>query len=350
MREVQWRAAPRHRVRAGHRRVRPVSGVQDRLPSRRAVRAADARHPPQPRRGFPGRSIVGTPPAIRASPAAGGVPDPRAAPPPAVPVLAPGGGAAAAPRALPRRFGLPRLPVRRGRPAATSGDESVWLFTGCVMDVATTTPCAVQRVMGRGRRGRADREGGTVLWCPPGPRRPRGPSPAPGRTSPRRAGRRSAGGGRQRWVRRHAQGVRRALGNTGSALGAGRRRARVAGTWPGCPSHTRAGGWPSRTRVTCATPSAPTNPCARSWSRWPTSSSSTTRGCAARGRGLQRSATRAGGRHPRPEAGGHPTLGSRTGGQRQPGLRALHLAAAGLSVAHPLELVDRALSGAGRGG
>ncbi len=36
-------------------------------------------------------------------------------------------------RLVPRRLGLPRLPLRRG-PAITSTGMDVWLFTGCVMD------------------------------------------------------------------------------------------------------------------------------------------------------------------------------------------------------------------------
>ena len=36
-------------------------------------------------------------------------------------------------RLVPRRAGLSRLPIRRGRPIESTGDE-VWLFTGCVMD------------------------------------------------------------------------------------------------------------------------------------------------------------------------------------------------------------------------
>lgn len=36
-------------------------------------------------------------------------------------------------RVVPRRFGLPTLPLRRGTPVRTTGDD-VWMFTGCVMD------------------------------------------------------------------------------------------------------------------------------------------------------------------------------------------------------------------------
>jgi glycolate oxidase iron-sulfur subunit len=36
-------------------------------------------------------------------------------------------------RLVPARVGIGRLPVRRGRPVATTGGD-VWLFTGCVMD------------------------------------------------------------------------------------------------------------------------------------------------------------------------------------------------------------------------
>ncbi len=36
-------------------------------------------------------------------------------------------------RALPRRLGLPTLPLRRGAPVAPTGDAA-WLFVGCVMD------------------------------------------------------------------------------------------------------------------------------------------------------------------------------------------------------------------------
>lgn len=39
--------------------------------------------------------------------------------------------------AVPRRLGLPRLPIRRGpavRPTASPAEADVWLFTGCVMD------------------------------------------------------------------------------------------------------------------------------------------------------------------------------------------------------------------------
>jgi glycolate oxidase iron-sulfur subunit len=37
-------------------------------------------------------------------------------------------------RLVPRRLGLGRLPVRRGRPLVSTGGD-IWLFTGCVMDV-----------------------------------------------------------------------------------------------------------------------------------------------------------------------------------------------------------------------
>jgi glycolate dehydrogenase iron-sulfur subunit len=36
-------------------------------------------------------------------------------------------------RLVPKRMGLPRLSLRRGAPPASTGDET-WLFTGCVMD------------------------------------------------------------------------------------------------------------------------------------------------------------------------------------------------------------------------
>jgi glycolate oxidase iron-sulfur subunit len=36
-------------------------------------------------------------------------------------------------RLVPRRLGVPRLPLRRPRPLEATGDD-VWLFTGCVMD------------------------------------------------------------------------------------------------------------------------------------------------------------------------------------------------------------------------
>lgn len=36
-------------------------------------------------------------------------------------------------RLVPRRLGLPRLPIRRGAPVRSNGRD-VWLFTGCVMD------------------------------------------------------------------------------------------------------------------------------------------------------------------------------------------------------------------------
>mgnify|MGYP001816225339 FL=1 len=36
-------------------------------------------------------------------------------------------------RLVPRRLGLPALPVRRGEPLTSTGND-VWLFTGCVMD------------------------------------------------------------------------------------------------------------------------------------------------------------------------------------------------------------------------
>ena len=49
-----------------------------------------------------------------------------------------------------RRLGLPHLPLRRGRlaPTADGGGEAVWLFTGCVMDAfQRPTHRAVQRVL-----------------------------------------------------------------------------------------------------------------------------------------------------------------------------------------------------------
>jgi glycolate oxidase iron-sulfur subunit len=49
-------------------------------------------------------------------------------------------------RLVPRRLGLPRLPLRRGALAATGDD--VWLFTGCVMDAwMRPTHAAVVRVV-----------------------------------------------------------------------------------------------------------------------------------------------------------------------------------------------------------
>src|SRR5439155_5217020 len=49
-------------------------------------------------------------------------------------------------RLVPRRLGLPRLPIRRAR-LAPSGDD-VWLFTGCVMDAwLRPTHAAALRVL-----------------------------------------------------------------------------------------------------------------------------------------------------------------------------------------------------------
>jgi len=50
-------------------------------------------------------------------------------------------------RLVPRRLGVPPLPLRRPRPLAPTGDD-VWLFTGCVMDAwqRDTHRCAAELV------------------------------------------------------------------------------------------------------------------------------------------------------------------------------------------------------------
>lgn len=51
-------------------------------------------------------------------------------------------------RLVPRRFGLPRIPLRRPAIAPATTDADVWLFTGCVMDAwMPQTHAAVTRVL-----------------------------------------------------------------------------------------------------------------------------------------------------------------------------------------------------------
>ena len=110
---------------------------------------------------------------------------------------------------VPRRLGLPRLPLRRGRRGGSVGGD-VWLFTGCVMDAwLRPTHQATTAVL--------EAAGATVSWSPgdagccgalarPCRAARRGPQPRP---SPRRraAGRRT--GARQlRRVRRGDEGLR----------------------------------------------------------------------------------------------------------------------------------------------
>src|SRR5262245_52990174 len=60
-------------------------------------------------------------------------------------------------RLVPRRLGLPRLPLRRGRRGSGSGD--VWLFTGCVMD-------AWMRSTHRSTASVLEAAGASVAWSP----------------------------------------------------------------------------------------------------------------------------------------------------------------------------------------
>ena len=63
-------------------------------------------------------------------------------------------------RLVPRRLGLPRLPVRRGRRGSAT-DGTVWLFTGCVMD-------AWMRSTHRATAAVLAAAGADVAWSPPG--------------------------------------------------------------------------------------------------------------------------------------------------------------------------------------
>ena len=127
MRAVQWRGGRRRRrVRAVHGDVRAVPRLRAGVPERGAVRPPDGGHP----RG------AGRRPPHGAALAAGRVRRPR--PPPRC--CSPArrcSPLAQRLRLVPRRAGLARLPLRRGRrvePSTTRRAEHVWLYTGCVMD------------------------------------------------------------------------------------------------------------------------------------------------------------------------------------------------------------------------
>jgi glycolate oxidase iron-sulfur subunit len=63
-------------------------------------------------------------------------------------------------RLVPRRLGLPRLPLRRGKRGSATGGN-VWLFTGCVMDAwMRATHRATARVLASA--------GASVSWSPAG--------------------------------------------------------------------------------------------------------------------------------------------------------------------------------------
>ncbi len=85
-------------------------------------------------------------------------------------------------RLVPRRLGLPRLPLRQ--PALRPSGTDVWLFTGCVMDAwQRSVHVAAQRVLPRRRRRRRPAGPGRgVLRCPARPRRAHRCRSRPGRS------------------------------------------------------------------------------------------------------------------------------------------------------------------------
>ena len=143
-------------------------------------------------------------------------------------------------RLVPRRLGLPRLPLRRP-PARRAAGTDVWLFTGCVMDAwqRDVHAAAARGARGDRRRRGPARPGRRLLRRAPRARRPHAGRPGgwprrvmasmPGRRAdPRRLGR----------LRRRAEGLRPPARH--------RRGARRSA--PGCSTSTS--GWPSA-RSTC---------------------------------------------------------------------------------------------------
>lgn len=68
-------------------------------------------------------------------------------------------------RLVPRRLGLARLPVRRGRLPEGVADPEVWLFTGCVMDAWLRATHRATAAVVAAAGGRAAMTGGGAACC-----------------------------------------------------------------------------------------------------------------------------------------------------------------------------------------
>ena len=84
-------------------------------------------------------------------------------------------------RLVPRRLGLPRLPLRRPSSEATGND--VWLFTGCVMDawLRPTHVAAVKVITATGAGVALPGRGADCCGALHAHAGPHPPGPAPGR-------------------------------------------------------------------------------------------------------------------------------------------------------------------------
>ena len=166
--------AGRRRLRGVHGHLRAVPRLRDGVPVGGAVRPAHGGHPRVARWPTPGASRRGgSASAYRAL----GHHRPRAG------RLERAGRRRSGPALVPRRLGLPRLPLRRAALRPSSGTD-VWLFTGCVMDAwQRDVHVAAQRVLiestGAGRR--PARSGRRVLRRPARPRRAHRRGPPAGR-------------------------------------------------------------------------------------------------------------------------------------------------------------------------
>ena len=145
--------AARRRVHRRDGRVHPVPRLRGRVPVGRAVRSPHGGHPHRARAAaVAGRAASSRPSRSAACSRTGGCSAPRPAP------LAVGQRL----HLVPRRFGLPRLPVRPPAPLTADTDPDVYLFTGCVMDAwqrdvhrAALRAHAGHRRARRSARGRA---------------------------------------------------------------------------------------------------------------------------------------------------------------------------------------------------
>ena len=68
-------------------------------------------------------------------------------------------------RLVPRRLGLARLPLRRGRLPESAASPDVWLFTGCVMDAWLRATHRATAAVVAAAGGRAALTGGGAACC-----------------------------------------------------------------------------------------------------------------------------------------------------------------------------------------
>ena len=254
-------------------------------------------------------------------------------------------------RLVPARLGLPRLPLRRGRRPVDTGTD-VWLFTGCVMDawLRETHRATAEVIDGRRRdvsrcRG-AEATAAARSTCTPG-------STTPARRLARRVMASMPGDAP---IVVNSAGCGAALKDYGHLLGTAEAAAfaarvvdvhewlaprldRLVGRPPPRQGH-RAGPVPPAPRA--ARPHARSARCSPASPTW---SSSTTTGCAAAPAAPTRrcsrsSPARSANASSAPSAAPRQRSGATVVASANPGC-AMHLAAAGVTVRHPIDLAGR---------